>query len=196
MWWALGVQSKISYRWSLPWRSSAPSGGHINLIPSLLTLIEHLLETSSELSPAPVIVSELSPGRCYYHTLFTGKTAKAQEKVHCPRAHHQESTGWDRASSLFDFVRRLCLSLQPWIAEIWRMHAQESLQGTLRVQGRMYLILSREAREGFLRNIRSREEENVGFGWVTVSSAFLLKYIPHLATSEIGRKWKPTGRHS
>lgn len=50
MWWALGIQRKISYGLSLSWRSSPPSGGHINLILSLSPYVW----TSSE-EPVPVI---------------------------------------------------------------------------------------------------------------------------------------------
>ena len=77
------------------------------------------------------------------------------------RAHQEKVTGWDMTSALFGFVKCLCLSLQNWITEMWRMHIQEKLQYTLRVQGRMCLIRSREARGDFLKNTKSREEENV-----------------------------------
>jgi len=58
--------------------STRDGGVYSIFLPSLLTLTEHLLGTSSELSP--VIVSEFSPGRCCYHTLSTDKM-KAREKV-------------------------------------------------------------------------------------------------------------------
>lgn len=139
--------------------STQGGGVYSILLPSLLTLMEYLPGTSSELSP--VIVSEFSPGRCCYHTFSTDKKMKAWEKVRCPRAHQEKATGWDMTSRLFGFVKCLCPSLQYRITEMWRMHIQGKLQYTLRVQGRMCLIRSREARGDFLKSIKSREEENV-----------------------------------
>ena len=141
--------------------STQGGGVYSILLPSLLTLMEYLLGSSSELRL--VIVSEFSPGRCCYHTFSTDKV-KAWEKVCCPRVHQEKVTGllWNvYLLCLFGFVKCLCLSLQYRITEMWRMHIQGKLQYTLRVQGKVCLIRPREARGDFLKNTKSREEENV-----------------------------------
>lgn len=104
MWWALGIEKKISYSWSFPWRTSIPRGGHSNLPPSFLTLIKNLLWSGSELSPTPVILKpQHYPQEGAIFVSYIRR--KWRPKVSCPRVYNQEVTGWDRTSGLFDFCQ-------------------------------------------------------------------------------------------